>query len=276
MEDTRTLEQKREHYEIEKQLAERLRHSTREERRVLYATLYDELFARVPLHPQLQRKSSSETATRRRISKQLGNVGPFLRADRTFLHVGPGDCALTLQAAKLAKKAYAVDVSSEITKGLEAPPNFALILSDGVSIPVPPGSIDVAYSDQLMEHLHPDDALDQLRNIYEALAPGGIYFCITPNRLNGPHDVSRYFDRVATGFHLKEYTVTELDRLFRETGFSRVRAYIRVGKLRMFVAPAPIEWCERLLSALPYGPRRRIASSLPMLLLLGVKLVGTK
>jgi len=276
MKDTRTLEQKREHYEIEKQLAERLRRSTREERRVLYATLYDELFARVPHHPQLQRKSSSEISTRSRVARQLRSLRPLLSAGRTFLHVGPGDCALTLEAAKLVKQAYAVDVSSEITKGLAAPPNFELILSDGVSIPVPPGSVDVAYSDQLMEHLHPDDAADQLRNIYEALAPGGVYFCITPNSLNGPHDVSRYFDRVATGLHLKEYTVTELDRLFRETGFSRVRAFIRLGRLRIFIPPAPIEWCERLLMALPYGPRRLIASSLPMLLLLGVKLVGTK
>ena len=276
MEDTRTLEQKREQYEIEKQLADRLRHSTREERRVLYATLYDELFARVPYHPQLQRKSSSKLSTRRRVERQLQNIEAFLRDDRTFLHVGPGDCALTLEAARYVKRAYAVDVSSEITKGLEAPPNFALILSDGVSIPVPPGSVDVAYSDQLMEHLHPDDASDQLKNIYEALAPGGVYFCITPNRLNGPHDISCFFDRVATGLHLKEYTVTELGRLFRETGFSRVRAFIRLGRLRIFFPPAPIEWCEGFLSALPYGPRKRIASSVPMRLLLGVRLVGTK
>ncbi len=276
MGDTRTLEQKREHYEIEKQLAERLRSSTREERRALYASVYDELFARVPHHPQLQRKSAEEMSTRDRVARRLSDLRPLLRADRTFLHVGPGDCALTLEAAKLAKRAYAVDVSSEITKGLVSPPNFELILSDGVSIPVPPGSVDVAYSDYLMEHLHPDDALDQLRNIYAALAPGGVYFCITPNRLNGPHDISVFFDRVATGLHLKEYTLTELAGLFRETGFSRVRAYTRIGRLRVFLPPAPIEWCERLLSALPYPLRRRIASAQPMRFLLGIKLVGTK
>ena len=61
-----------------------------------------------------------------------------------------------------------------------------------------------------MEHLHPDDALEQLQNIYSALVPGGIYLCITPNRLSGPQDVSRDFDMVATGFHLKEYTISEL------------------------------------------------------------------
>jgi hypothetical protein len=31
-----------------------------------------------------------------------------------------------------------------------------------------------------MEHLHPEDAFEQLRNIIRALAPGGRYVCITP------------------------------------------------------------------------------------------------
>ena len=80
--------------------------------------------------------------------------------------------------------------------------------------------------DQLMEHLHPDDALDQLQNIFTALTSAGVYLCITPNRLNGPHDISMYFDEVATGFHLHEYTITELSDLFKKVGFSKVRVYI--------------------------------------------------
>ena len=83
-----------------------------------------------------------------------------------------------------------------------------VVLSDGVSVEVPAASVTLAYSNQLMEHLHPDDALVQLRNIVRALAPGGLYVR-HPNRLTGPHDISMYFDRVATGFHLKEYTATE-------------------------------------------------------------------
>ncbi len=45
----RSSEQVKEHYEIEKALATRLRESSREERRTLYASLYDELFQRVPI-----------------------------------------------------------------------------------------------------------------------------------------------------------------------------------------------------------------------------------
>ena len=50
----------RQHYEVERELSDRLRHATREERRSLYGQVYDELYQRVPHHPQLTRKSSDE------------------------------------------------------------------------------------------------------------------------------------------------------------------------------------------------------------------------
>jgi hypothetical protein len=49
----RTPEQIREHYEAEKELANRLRHASREERTHLYAEVYNELYQRVPHHSQL-------------------------------------------------------------------------------------------------------------------------------------------------------------------------------------------------------------------------------
>jgi len=60
------------------------------------------------------------------------------------------------------------------------PANFTLIISDGCSIPAQRNSVDVAYSNQLMEHLHPDDALEQVHNVLDVLKPGGVYICITP------------------------------------------------------------------------------------------------
>jgi SAM-dependent methyltransferase len=271
----RTLDQIREHYEIEKQLAHRLRNSTSEERQTLYTSLYDELFRRVHDHPQLTIKSSPEESARK-VAYEVGHLRPFLTREATFLEIGPGDCALSFEVAKMVKTIYAIDVSEEITKNLSYPPNFKLILSDGASIPVPVGRVDVAYSNQLMEHLHPDDALKQLHNIYEALAPGGIYICVTPNRLNGPHDVSRYFDTVATGFHLKEYTVTELYHLFQTSGFSKVRIFVPFKNIRVLLPVFPVKICEKMLSVLPYSLRKALASSWPVAKLLGVRLVGTK
>ena len=89
-------------------------------------------------------------------------------------------------------------------------------------------SIDLAYSNQLMEHLHPEDAIEQVKDIYRILKKGGKYICITPNGINGPHDISRFYGNELVGFHLKEYLPSELKKLFIANGFKRVRAYIIV------------------------------------------------
>ena len=55
----RSAENIRQHYIIERELADRLRHASREERRAgLYAAVYNELFRRVADHPQIARKSN--------------------------------------------------------------------------------------------------------------------------------------------------------------------------------------------------------------------------
>lgn len=245
VEPVRTEQQLRRHYEVERHLADQLRHSTPHERTQLYSEVYDELFRRVPDHPQHVWKT--DPAIRgARIEKHLGTIEHFLPAGGTYLEVGAGDCALATRVAKRAGRVYAVEVSEEITARQAPPPNLEVVITDGRSIPVPNGSIDVAFSDQLMEHLHPDDAEEQLANIHRALAPGGIYLCITPNRLSGPHDISKYFDPVATGLHLKEYTNRELASLMRTVGFSTVRTFLTARGRTM---TAPIRLAEALEGA---------------------------
>jgi SAM-dependent methyltransferase len=267
--------QMREHYEIEKELASKLRNSSQQERRYLYSSLYNEMYQRVPLHPQLARKSSRKE-TEIAVASQLKVIENFLNQDITFLEVGPGDCAFSFEVAKFVKQVYSVDVSDEITKTVTRPPNSHLILSDGSNIPLPLNSVNVAYSNQLMEHLHPEDAFEQLQNIYNTLVPGGVYVCITPNRLNGPHDISRSFDEVATGFHLKEYTVSELSELFRKVGFSRLRVYIGAKGKYLSLPTLPFIAIETLLDKLPHSLRKIVVRNLLFSLLLEIRLVGSK
>lgn len=272
--DTRTSEQILEHYTVEREIADRLRHSSADERRSLYTEAYDELFARLPHHPMVQPQSADEH--QRQLEKHFRNLAGYIQKDTIFAEVGPGDCAISLKVASVAEQVFAIDVSNEITKHADPPENFELIISNGSDIPVPPGSIDIMYSDQLMEHLHPDDALEQLRNIYAALKPGGTYFCITPNRLSGPHDVSRNFDDVATGLHLREYTATELGGILRDAGFSRTRIFLRVGSLVLKFPLLPYTAVETVLAALPNRVRKILTHNKVASFLLGVKLVATK
>jgi SAM-dependent methyltransferase len=272
--DQRTQERLHERYLVEKELAARLRHANKEERRRLYSEVYDELFRRVPDHPQLALKQKHPD--RGEVRFALGLLKKFLAPDTAYLEIGPGDCALACEVAKLVKHVYAVDVSAEVTRDLALPANFSLEISDGSSVPVAANSIDLAFSDQLMEHLHPDDALEQVRNIYAVLKPGGAYVCITPNRLAGPHDVSKYFDRVATGFHLHEYTVTELSNLFRAAGFSRFKA-LAGARGHFLAAPTfAFKWTETLLAAAPESLARPLARTMPLRMILGARVVGWK
>lgn len=273
--DPRTPAQIREHYEVERELANRLRSAPKAARGALYRTVYDELFRRVPHHGMLARKASPQ-GSRKDVDWQLKLLSDFLNDDVVFLEVGPGDCTVAFEVARRVKKVYAVDVSETITSTSSTPPNAQLILSDGCSVDVPKNSIDVVYSNQLTEHLHPDDVVDQLKNIREALSPGGAYVCVTPNRLNGPHDISGAFDSVASGLHLREYTIGELRRLFQDVGFSRTALYVGGGGRywRWPVLPAVV--CEAALRILPGRLRRAVARSPLVRALIGIRLVGFK
>jgi SAM-dependent methyltransferase len=273
-ETTRTSERLRRHYEVERELAGRLRRAPLAERKRLYAEVYDELFRRVPDHPQLTGRQD-EASRKDDVQEQLRVLGRHLRPGSTFLEVGAGDCALSFEVARRVGRVYAVDVSEEITRELSPPANFELILSDGSSIPVEPGSVDLAYSNQLIEHLHPDDAAAQLRNIHRALAPGGEYLCVTPNRWYGPSDISMHFDDEATGFHLKEYTNAELARLCREVGFSRARSVVWLKWFGVTVpwwVPAGL---EALLARLPRRLAKRLARG-QLSRVLGITMVARK
>jgi SAM-dependent methyltransferase len=271
----RSGERLRHHYEVEKALAARLRAAPREQRLHMLTGMYEELFREVPDHPRVTRKQAPQES-RRAVMRQMKLLRRFLRPDMTVLEIGPGDCAFAFEVAKSARQVYGVDVDAVLSHNLEPPANFRLFLSDGVSVPVPAGSVELAYSNQLMEHLHPDDAREQLRNIFAALAPGGAYVCLTPNRLNGPHDISRAFSEHAEGFHLKEYTVSELQTLFLATGFRHVAGYAKTMGLWFRVPVGLIRALEALLHRMPARQRRAIAGRWPLRQLLNAALVVTR
>jgi SAM-dependent methyltransferase len=265
----------RHHYDVEVELAEQLRSAPREQRAERYGEVYDELFRRVPDHPQLAEAADPVTRARR-IEQKLRLVGRFLEPSTRYLEVGCGDGAFVTAVAPLVADAVAVDVSEEIVAAGGRDPDVRFVLSDGVSIPVPPASIDVAFSDQLMEHLHPDDARDQLAAVAQAVAPGGWYVVCTPSRLSGPHDVSQYYDDEARGFHLHEYDLAELRTLLTEAGFSTIRVYAG-GKGRYLRVPVPVVLAtERVVERLPGRWRRRIGRFLPVRAVLGVNVAAKR
>ncbi|MFO7915440.1 MAG: class I SAM-dependent methyltransferase [Candidatus Krumholzibacteriales bacterium] len=273
----RSPEQIREHYLLEKKLANRLRNSSREERKKLYTELYNELYHKLPHHPRWTRNENYQEKINK-INAKMRFLKRYLGPDINFLEIGPGDCLLSREVSKHVKLVYALDVSDEVSRDCEWPENFHFILSDGVSIPLENASVDIVFSNQMMEHLHPDDAMNQVRNIYNVLKPGGKYLCITPNRLNGPHDISRYFDEIATCFHLREYTVTELVELFKKAGFPSISFIIRIGNKYIFeMFPFTIiKFTEKILEKMPHSLARKLAGLPPIKILINCIVVAIK
>jgi SAM-dependent methyltransferase len=214
--------------------------------------------------------------SKNKLTSDLKMLRPYINSKTVFLEIGPGNCIFAFGMAPFVAQFYAVDVSAEVTKNSNPPANFKLVISDGTDIPVAPASIDFAYSNQLMEHLHPDDATEQLKNIFRALKPNGKYFCRTPNRLSGPHDISGFFDNEATGFHLKEYTVSDLTKLLRSIGFRKFQVIIGAHGMFITLSCWPIILLEKILSSLPIAVGRPIGRFAPFRLILGIKLLAIK
>jgi SAM-dependent methyltransferase len=254
--DPRSGARLRAHYEIERDLARRLRDAPAADRASVYGEVYDELFRRVPDHPQLASQSSG--LRQQNIALELQVLDRFIDPSDMILEIGAGDCLLSRQLARRARAVQAVDVSEEIAHNADNPPNLHVHVIDGVHIPVVPASITLAYSNQLMEHLHPGDARAQLAEIATALAPGGRYVVITPNGLTGPWDISRLFSTTPTGFHLREYTNSELTSLLRQAGFKRISAFVSVRGRVLEFPVAFLTLAERLLLALPVGAREKL------------------
>lgn len=256
-------------YEYERAAAQRLMQSKREERRHLYTSVYEELFRRFPDHPELR---VDPAARWQQVEQQAAKVRALCRPDMTFLEIGAGDCRFAYAIAPCVKTVYALEVTeAKLPKETPPPSNFKLLTFDGFDFPLPDSSIDFAYTNQVIEHLHPEDVEYHLREVYRVLCVGGYYLCITPHRFVGPCDISRYFTREATALHLREYTYHELSRLMQRLGFKKQATLIgnRVMPLTLVLA------MERTLENLPYSLRKSLATKIPAFRA-SLKIIGYK
>jgi len=93
-------------------------------------------------------------------------------------------------------------------------------------------SCDVVISDQVIEHIHPDDTQDHFCGVYDILKPRGRYIFRVPHRFTGPHDVSRVFNcEMALGVHLRELTFEEIRTLAKAARFTEV-GVVLIGSRR--------------------------------------------
>lgn len=254
------------HYRLERELADRIKGAAREDRARVSLEAYDELFRKVPWHPG----HLNTPELRARLARSYDGFFRIIGEGRDVLEIGCGNGAQLRVLAGRNRRCVGIDISSEIVdRQVDLPPNVELHMADASDLSLfTDDSFDAAFSKQLLEHLHPDDIDMHFREVARVLRPGGFYVFETPNRLDGPHDVSRHFDEVSTCFHLKEYTNGELLRLMKSAGFRRFRSPLFRQRLYEVLGPAakltevPTSWkvCgEALAGGLPR--RARAAAS---------------
>jgi SAM-dependent methyltransferase len=249
----------RRRFEIERELAGRLRAAPKAERWRLYGPVYEELFRRLPEQPQLAQKADpAARAVLTELQAQL--LTPFLPGVETFLEVGSGDGSLVRSLAPTIPRVFAVEASETVIGGEDVPPNLRVLRAGSARIDLPDGTVDLVFSCHFVEHLHPDDLADHLAEVRRVLRPGAPYVCVTPNRLLGPHDVSQHFSDVPQGLHLAEYGHRELGRALRGAGFRRVRALRGVGRPATPWPLLPYAVAEALLDRVSAPLRRRLLS----------------
>jgi 2-polyprenyl-3-methyl-5-hydroxy-6-metoxy-1,4-benzoquinol methylase len=148
---------------------------------------------------------------------------------KAILDVGCGAGEFLISCANLLKspRLLGLDV---FAKDLEVPEkNLTFLRRDVIRFSLEE-RFDVAITDNVMEHIAPQDVPEHLASIAKALKPSGQLIILTPHRYFGPWDVTRIIDDsysgwiAAQGTHLKEYTYAELSETLRQAGFTDLQA----------------------------------------------------
>lgn len=264
--DERPIERIYQHYLLERRLAAQLFNAPRSERAAIYGKVYSELFTSLPDHPQVTADRSASN-----VERDMQYINVSLGRETSFLEIGCGDAEMSFAVAATVSHAYGLDVTEELIQYDRAPPNFSFLRTHSSDIALADNSIDIAYSNQLIEHLHPDDVQDQMQEIVRVLKPGGAYSCKTPSRVTGPHDVSEYFDYAATGFHLCEYDYRSIRKLFKQSGFRKIHFFVNARGWNIPFAYWLARPIEMAMITFPWLRKIKYFRSLMPLNIVGIK-----
>lgn len=268
----RTYEQLKNHYLVEKEIAERIKKADPEQRKKIFATMYDELFEKVPDHSRLTIRDTASLTEKSNQSKYKLLSG-LITPEIVFAEFAPGDCKFSLAISSKVKQVYGIDISDQKNPEDKEPENFKLIIYDGYNLSeIKEQSIDVLFSDQLIEHFHPDETKPHFELARKMLKQKGKYLFRTPHYQSGPYDISMYFSDEPEGFHLKEWTYTEIYKLLKDSGFRKVKSYWFAKNIKLRLPNIYFITIEFILSLFPKRKIRKISKlAMPCIACMAIK-----
>ena len=216
------------HWELEKRLTKEIFASNPEKRWEIveqcYSTLYSELWW---LNQFIG--AGSTIPPSQRYKNWVCLIG---QPPKNIYEIGSGKGDMIAYLARCGFKCRATEITRERgQKHAFEHPNLSWGISDGVHLErfEDLNSYDVVVSDQVIEHLHPDDLYEHFKGVLSILLSRGRYLFATPHRYVGPSDISRVFKcDNPMGMHLKEYTYQELKELLEQAGFTDIQAVLRI------------------------------------------------
>ena len=212
----------RAHWHLERRLRAKLLKSKKENRLSVFEYCYSELYSKLPwLNKYVGQEDKAKSNEQLALWAQTIGAPPC-----KVYEVGSGRGELIVHLAKLGFACKGTEITHERAPDHHdrSHANLEWGVTDGIHLDSheKPGSYDVVISNQVIEHLHPDDVDAHFKSCHHILKKNGRYIFNTPHRFTGPHDISRVFkSAVPRGMHLKEYTYSELVKRCNEAGFTR-------------------------------------------------------
>jgi 2-polyprenyl-3-methyl-5-hydroxy-6-metoxy-1,4-benzoquinol methylase len=244
---------------LEFSYAKRLRECNAQERKKLYFEAYS-VVSKLGAKEFSSDNPEERTAGTSKEFVQL--LSHMVDKEQRVLEIGCGRGYTCLKLAPYIMSMVGIEVSESAIieskellsknkiKNIEIRQISAIELKDNFN----KNEFDTCISIELIEHLHPEDAKEHLKQVFLVLKPGGKYIINMPNRLSGPHDITKEEfpdEKKALGFHLNESTYKEMINIMRSIGFNRFKVFypIKTSKkdVRPFIAPYQLGFASEIL-----------------------------
>lgn len=151
------------------------------------------------------------------------------------------------------------------------------IEADGLGAKVEDSSIDLVFEYIFFHLLHPEDGEKHAEELCKMLKPGGHYISVISNSSIEPSDISRYFtDGPAEGLHIKEYSHSDVVKIFKKAGFRKFGVLFKVMGRWIRI---PIFFhiiLDKLLTSLPKKLHSKIKQISRVRTLFTIRLIATK
>jgi SAM-dependent methyltransferase len=213
------------HWELEKSLTKQLLESSHENRWEIFDRCYTKLYSELDWLNKFI--GSSHVAL---TPSTLYAMWPIIIGEppKNIYEIGSGKGELINYLANYGYNCKGTEITRERgEKHVSEHTNLSWGISDGVHLNQfeSADTYDVVVSNQVIEHIHPDDLVEHFNSVRSILINGGRYIITTPHKFVGPSDISRVFRcNKPMGMHLREYSYQELRKLLNRSGFDKIFA----------------------------------------------------